>query len=159
MLDIHGTPALDQPSRKVGAWPLSSALELGALPSAVPCARLHTRSIVYEWGITGLAETAELVVSELVTNALLATTEVDGRPKYEANASLPVVHLRLSSDHVRLVVEVWDLSPEPPEAKQPEPDAETGRGLVLVEALSQRWGWERVPGWGGKMVWTELRLQ
>ena len=50
-------------------WPLTSQLELGALPTAVPCARLHARQVILEWGLTGLAHTAELVVSELVTNA------------------------------------------------------------------------------------------
>jgi anti-sigma regulatory factor (Ser/Thr protein kinase) len=105
-----------------------------------------------------ISEDVALVVSELVTNAVVASTDVAGRPKYtDASVGLPVVHLRLWSDHVRIVVEVWDQSSLVPEAKRPEPDAESGRGLVLVEALSERWGWERVLGWSGKVVWAELR--
>ena len=50
-------------------WPLRSYLELGALPTAVPCARLHARQLVWEWGLNGLAANTELLVSELVTNA------------------------------------------------------------------------------------------
>jgi hypothetical protein len=49
-------------------WPLQSYLELAALPSAVPCARLHTRQVLWEWGLGAAAETVELLVSELVTN-------------------------------------------------------------------------------------------
>ncbi len=53
--------------------PLRSYLELGALPTAVPCARLHARHVLREWGLNGLAPDSELLVSELVTNAVKAT--------------------------------------------------------------------------------------
>src|SRR5579862_5146488 len=56
-------------------WPLCSYLELGALPTAVPCARLHARHVLWEWGLNGLAADTELLVSELVTNAIKATAE------------------------------------------------------------------------------------
>jgi len=46
-------------------WPSRSQLELGALASAVPCARLHARQVLWEWGVGEQAETAELLVSEL----------------------------------------------------------------------------------------------
>jgi hypothetical protein len=52
-------------------WPLRSYLELGALPTAVPCARLHARQLVWEWGLNGLAASTELLISELATNAVL----------------------------------------------------------------------------------------
>ena len=54
-------------------WPFRSSLELGALSSAVPCACLHVKHVLWEWGLNSLAERAELVVSELVTNAVTAT--------------------------------------------------------------------------------------
>jgi len=44
-----------------------------------------------------------------------------------------------------VIVEVWDLSTALPAAKQPDPDAEGGRGLLLVEALTERWGWQHIP--------------
>ena len=50
-------------------WPLTSNLELGALASAVPCARLHARLVLLEWGLAHIADDAELIVSELTTNA------------------------------------------------------------------------------------------
>jgi hypothetical protein len=54
-------------------WPLRTQLELAALSSAVPCARGHVRSVALEWGLPGLADTAELLASELVTNAIQAS--------------------------------------------------------------------------------------
>jgi anti-sigma regulatory factor (Ser/Thr protein kinase) len=111
-----------------------------------------------EWGLSGLAETVELVVSELVTNAVLATTGSDGRPRYDDElAGLPVVHIRLLSDRERVVVEVWDRSTEAPTLKEAEPDQESGRGLMLVEAVCERWGWATAAGWHGKAVWAEMR--
>ena len=95
-------------------------------------------------------------MSELVTNSVQATADKDGRPRY-GEAGLPVVHLRLASDHVRFRAEVWDSVPRVPAARQAGPDEEGGRGLALVEALSDRWGWTTVPGWPGKVVWAELR--
>lgn len=65
------------------AWPVRSSLELGALPTSVPCARLHTRHLLWEWGLDGLVEPAELLVSELVTNAVRAMAKQGnhtGRP-------------------------------------------------------------------------------
>jgi hypothetical protein len=58
---------------------------------------------------------------------------------------------------VRIVIEVWDQSPRAPETKEPEPDAENGRGLLLVESLSEQWSWQHVPSWPGKVVWAVLR--
>jgi hypothetical protein len=61
--------------------PLRSYLELGALPTAVPCARLHARHLMWEWGLMRLTADIELAVSELVTNAVrtpCAGRSVDG---------------------------------------------------------------------------------
>lgn len=134
-------------------WPFQSYLELGALPTAVPCARLHTRQLAWEWGLTGLAANAELLVSELVTNAVKTMA---GQGEQAA------VHLRLSSDNARFLVEVWDADPEPPAPKDlegddiPDLDEEGGRGLLLVAALSRRWDWYLTQKPTGKVVWCEL---
>src|ERR1700751_798702 len=87
------------------SWPLSTSLPLGALPGATPCARLHARAVLAEWGLDDLAEAAELIVSELVTNAVRASTGPDGPPRYDG-AGMPVVVLRMASNHVKLLVEV-----------------------------------------------------
>ena len=140
------------------AWPASSSLPLGALVTATPCARLHTRAVLIEWGLNDLAEAAELIVSELVTNAVRASTGPDGRPRYDGSG-LPVVVVRLGTDHTRVLIEVWDVIAGAPVTGQAGPDDESGRGLVLVEAVCERWSWETVPGWPGKVVWAELHVQ
>ncbi len=148
--------AVADPAGLSSAWPLSTSLPLGALPGATPCARLHARAVLTEWGLADLVEAAELIVSELVTNAVRASTGPDGRPRYDASG-LPVVVLRMASDGIRLLVEVWDGLPGAPAAAHPGPDDESGRGLMLVAAQCDRWSWQTVPGWPGKVVWAELR--
>ena len=54
-------------------WPLRSHVELRALPASVRSARLHARNILHEWRMGGLADTAELLVSEMITNAVRAS--------------------------------------------------------------------------------------
>ena len=140
------------------SWPLTTTLPLGALPGATPCARLHARAVLTEWGLADLTEAAELIVSELVTNAVRASTGKDGKPKYDG-ASMPVVVLRMASDSVRLLIEVWDAIPGAPAAAHPGPEDEGGRGLMLVEAMCDRWRWQTVPGWPGKVVWAEMHSE
>jgi len=147
------------PSQRVGAvvtaysWPLCSYLQLGALPTAVPCARLHAKHLVWEWGLDDLAESSELLVSELVTNAVQA---MEGQDDQSA------VCLRLSSDNTRLLIEVWDADPQPPAPKDlgadgiPDLEEEGGRGLFLAAALSRRWNWYLTQNPTGKVVWCEL---
>jgi anti-sigma regulatory factor (Ser/Thr protein kinase) len=150
--------AVADPPGMSASWPLASSLPLGALPGATPCARLHARAVLVEWGLEDLAESAELIVSELVTNAVRASTGPDGSPRYDG-AQMPVVVLRLASDGIRLLIEVWDGIPGAPAAAHPEPDDESGRGLMLVAAQCDRWSWQTVPGWPGKVVWAELHSQ
>jgi anti-sigma regulatory factor (Ser/Thr protein kinase) len=148
--------AVADPPGMSDSWPLSTSLPLGALPGATPCARLHTRAVLAEWGLDDLAEAAELIVSELVTNAVRASTGPDDRPRYDGSV-MPVVVLRVASDRIRLLVEVWDSIPGAPATEHPGPDDENGRGLMLVEAMCERWNWQTVSGWPGKVVWAELQ--
>jgi hypothetical protein len=124
--------------------PLLSSLELGGLPGAVPCARLHTRQVLWEHGAGHLAETAELLASELVTNSVQASM---------ATGELMGVLLRLYGDRAAVVVEVLDRCPAPPLPRQNGPASESGRGLILVAALAADWGWHTPRGWPGKAVW------
>lgn len=139
-------------------WPLRTYLELGALPSAVPCARLHARQVLWEWGLCGLAETVELVVSELMTNAVRATEGLTGRGyRGEWNAGLPPVRLWLSSDRQRVLIQVWDGDHHMPVRSDTEDlDAECGRGLMLVECVSVDWGSFAPEGSSGKLVWSVI---
>ena len=137
-----------------GSWPLRSYLELGALPTAVPRARLHTRRLLREWGLSELAETAELVVSEIVTNAMRASAAM-ARPHRHAAppGGVPAVRFWLASDQQQVLIQVWDDSPRKPERQDPGLEAESGRGLLLVEALTADWGSWVPDGWSGKIVW------
>jgi anti-sigma regulatory factor (Ser/Thr protein kinase) len=129
-------------------------LAIAALPTATPCARLHARNIACEWGLGDLADTIELVVSELVTNAVKASMDQDGRPRYSPDTGLACIHLWLSTDGVAMLVEVWDENLDLPAPIQPILEAESGRGLILVDALCKRWGWNLPPSGRGKIVWA-----
>jgi anti-sigma regulatory factor (Ser/Thr protein kinase) len=138
-------------------WAVQSVLFIAALPTATPCARLHARTISLEWGLSDLADTVELAVSELVTNAVQASVDHDGRPRYSADTGLACVHLRLSTDGLTMLIEVWDENAMPPTPVQPGIADEGGRGLMLVDALTERWGWSLPPSGRGKVVWAVLR--
>ena len=128
-------------------WPLRSYLELGALPSAVSCLRLHAKQTLWEWGLTDLSESIELLVSELATNALRASEVLEWAP---------AIRMWLLSDKEQVLILLWDAHPNPPVRIDPREDAESGRGLILVEALSDRWGSYAHTGLGGKIVWCEV---
>ena len=141
----------DRPGRGSGAGTAvhrRSYLELASLPSAIPCARLHAVHVLHEWGLRALAEDAALIVSELMTNAADASVVLPGRPP---------IGLRLLAGEKSLVIEVWDQSPLDLEPREAGPEAECGRGLTVVSALSDRWGSERTAR-RRKVVWAELAL-
>lgn len=134
---------------------LSSHLEFGPLLTAVGSARGHVRAILKEWGLEddALIETTELLVSELTTNAILATRALD--------TPLPMpVRLWLHANRKRVIVSVWDADPRPP-VLQADVNAwaESGRGLQILDVLSYRWGWYEPPVMGGKCVWCEIPRQ
>jgi anti-sigma regulatory factor (Ser/Thr protein kinase) len=87
-----------------------------------------------------LVDSVTLLVSELVTNAVLHAS------------SAPRVDIHLSEQTVR--VEVYDDDPAMPRARAPEEGASGGRGLLLVERIASRWGAQ--PQGRGKVVWFEL---
>jgi hypothetical protein len=140
-----------------GEWPLRSYLQLGALPGAVPCARLHAKLVLWEWGLDHLAETAELLVSEIVTNAVrVSAGPASGQGGGQRQSGLPTVWFWLAANGRDVLVQVWDGSPEKPVWHDVGPRAESGRGLMLVERLSDRWGSYTPDGWSGKVVWATI---
>ena len=161
---VRGDPHTGQPSTAVRIppfvasrdnswarqWPLRSFLELGAFPGAVPCARLHARQMLWEWRLTGLSDIAELLISELVTNAIQIS---------RADAQTTPVRLWMLANRTRVLILVWDSSPQPPVRMSTSQDDENGRGLLLVETLSTQWDWYFPPQQtGGKVVWALLQL-
>jgi hypothetical protein len=131
-------------------WPLCDTLMLGALADAVPMARAHLRQLLSGWGWAELSADAGVVVSELVTNAVAASAGL-------GLETAPVL-VWLGSDGYCLLLAVADVSLRPPVRLEVWPDAEGGRGLALVEALSDRWGWYPASVNGlKKWVWAEWR--
>jgi anti-sigma regulatory factor (Ser/Thr protein kinase) len=124
-----------------------SALEMAPLPTAIPCFRLHAVAVLKEWGLPrDLIGDAELLVSELMTNACDASVVLPERPP---------VALRLLATGASLVIEAWDQSPLDLESREAGDGDECGRGLAVVAALGTRWGCERT-GYRRKVVWAEL---
>jgi len=113
------------------ARPPRAHLDLGAVLTAPGCARAWTREILWEWGAAELADAAELVASELVTNSVIACAGLD-----QAG-----IRLVLTLDKGELAILVRDCHPGVPLAVQPGADDEGGRGLLIVEHLSDRCGW------------------
>jgi anti-sigma regulatory factor (Ser/Thr protein kinase) len=130
------------------ARPLQTHLELAALPSAVPCARGHVRAVALEWDLKELADTAELLASELVTNAIQASATL-------TVAETPIVRVRVTSDGTSMVIHVWDASTAMPARQQAGPGDDSGRGLMIIDALSADWGTHREAD--GKAVWALIR--
>jgi anti-sigma regulatory factor (Ser/Thr protein kinase) len=95
-----------------------------------------------------VADDVALIVSELMTNAADASIVLPERPP---------VTLRLLATGRTLIIEVWDHSPLDLGPREADPGDECGRGLTVVAALSERWGWERT-GDRRKVVWAELAL-
>jgi anti-sigma regulatory factor (Ser/Thr protein kinase) len=120
---------------------------LPAVPAAPGRARAWTRRILWRWQLTGVWEPAELVVSELSTNAVLASRPLDR----------PVIRLTLTLNQGELGIFVRDYCPGSPEPATTGDQEENGRGLLLVEAMSARWGWYSPEnGAPGKVVWAVL---
>ncbi|MEV7087257.1 ATP-binding protein [Streptomyces sp. NPDC093085] len=117
--------------------------------SSVPRARAALRAALESWGVgEDVAEAGELILSELVTNAL--------RVRVPSDRQVGVRIVRSPVDEtVRL--EVSDAGTGRPAVRAPRDDEAGGRGLLLVEAMSERWGVEARPGGTGKTVWAELK--
>jgi anti-sigma regulatory factor (Ser/Thr protein kinase) len=133
------------------AWPLQTRLPLAALPTAPGVARGHVRVVAGEWGLADLADTAELLVSELVTNAVQASARL-------RTAGSPVIHLWVTSDRASMVIHVWHASEQMPVRRDAdEHEEDGGRGLLLVETLSKDWGTYRKAD--GKVVWCLITAE
>jgi len=129
-------------------WPLQTRLELAAHPTAPGVVRGHVGAVAREWDLAGLADTAELLASELASNAVQASQRLKARADL---AVVPVVRLWLTSDGTSMVIHIWDASEDMPARQNAAADDEGGRGLMLVDALAKDWGTYRKTD--GKVVW------
>ncbi|MEU6066923.1 SpoIIE family protein phosphatase [Streptomyces sp. NPDC047082] len=110
-------------------------------PAAVGDLRARATGQVEAWGFGDLAMTTELIVSELVTNAI--------------RHAAPPIRLRLLRD-TRLTLEVADASSTAPRLRHARSTDEGGRGLFLVAQLAHRWGARYTAG--GKVIWAEQEI-
>ncbi|WP_306325625.1 ATP-binding protein [Streptomyces venezuelae] len=123
---------------------LQVQLEVGPDPAEVGRARRWARSRLAGSGIRDdepLAETLVLLISELVTNAVVHT-------------GCPAVLRMLFAAEGGVRVEVADASDRPPQPRHAQGDDTNGRGLELVDGLADRWGWQ--PEGAGKSIWCEV---
>ncbi|MFB7669124.1 SpoIIE family protein phosphatase [Kitasatospora sp. NPDC056138] len=127
------TRRLDE--HQVAVW------ELDADPAAVAGARTATTRQLHAWGLEDLSFTTELIVSELVTNAI----RYAGGP----------IHVRLIRDR-SLICEVSDTGHTTPHLRHAESDDEGGRGLFIIAQMTQQWGTRYTPT--GKTIWAEQDL-
>lgn len=120
-------------------------------PQSARSARRLTRNTLRGWGLTSLAEDAETIVGEFVANAVTHAAEcaIDRRDAADG------LGLRLLRRTGEVICAVLDPSDTAPVLKSPEGIDEAGRGLQMVDALSDVWGWSPVAG-RGKAVWAIL---
>lgn len=135
------------PGTDVTADPWEYCLYIPNDPRAVTVSRRTLRLILTMHGLIRLVDLAELLATELISNAVRHT---------KGPAALRV---RWSADVLR--IGAWDADPAPPEPPVPleqVAEAEEGRGLALVKACADLWGWQPLSRQGnrGKVVWCEL---
>ncbi len=154
-MSVAPAPQRDQGLVRMQEWPLRSYRQLRAVPASVRSARLHAQNILREWGLEALADTVELLVSEIATNAVRASASIADQPREAGRGpARSRMRLWLTSDGQRVLIQVWDSDLRHPVCQDAGLDAEAGRGLLLVETLSAQWGCCTPGEPGGKIVWA-----
>ncbi len=125
-----------------GSDALEASLSLRPVPASAGLARRFVGRTLAAWGRDDVSDDVTLLVSELVTNAML-----------HARSDIALV---ITARRGVLRVEVQDASSHAPAPRVASADALTGRGMALVETLSAEWGVRRVSG--GKGVWFTVHL-
>jgi Histidine kinase-like ATPase domain len=152
----HLLPGRPRVVRMPSDWwdaPSVVALALAPEPQPAKAARRLTRATLSRWGLDPLTEDAEVIVAELVANALChASSAADDR---NPDRSRDRIGLRLFRRAGEVMCAVLDPSDAPPILRAPNYETECGRGLQLVDALCDVWGWSPVVG-RGKAVWAIL---
>ena len=160
-LSLHIPSPLPPP----GAAPPAVSCALPGRAESIKTARDFTWAALHRWDMAALSDDAGLVVSELVTNALRhglrcaggAYGQEPGHGTVNGPGGLGgrPVRLRLLAEPPYLMCMVADPSREIPMRRDADPEAETGRGLRVIESCCSRWGWHLLDE-GGKVVWALL---
>lgn len=134
----------------------ASCLMLAPLPSSVFWARRYTEAALQAWRLRQEdIETAQLLVSELVTNSVKFSGSPMPHVALHLMADVEPIALSLRLRPDALIIEVCDPDPNPPSLTEAGPTAESGRGLMLVRALSKEWNFY-LPPTGGKAVYCVI---
>ncbi|MBM9508763.1 ATP-binding protein [Actinacidiphila acididurans] len=138
--------------------PLHSRCDVAASPSAVRSGRRHAAEILAKWGVAEtVAHDALLIVSELLSNAVQHAAQ-----PFDPADDLPdpaTCSLLLWLTENGLTVSVYDADRRPPVPRNAPTDAERGRGLHLVDALCEAWGYTHSSPAPGKLVWARLAVR
>jgi anti-sigma regulatory factor (Ser/Thr protein kinase) len=129
----------------------TATCELGAGPGSGHAAREFTAATLHRWGAAERSQDITIVVSELLANALRHALPGSGDIR-------PPIRLGLLQDGPYLVCAVADPSKAPPVPRRAGTLAETGRGLHIICALSDQWGFTS-PSDTGKVVWALFHLR
>jgi anti-sigma regulatory factor (Ser/Thr protein kinase) len=121
-------------------------------PQSARTARRLTRSTLREWGLGMLSDDAEAIVGEFVANAVTHAADLATVGRRIGPENLGLRLLRRTGE---VICAVLDPSDAAPVLKAPGSVEECGRGLQMVDALSDVWGWSPVAG-RGKAVWAIL---
>ncbi len=141
-----------------GAWwetPAVTSRALSARPEEARTARRFVREVLTCWGLAALADDAEMIIDELVVNAVLHGTRA-GLTRANPGAGLTVLRLCMLRRAGEVMLAVVDPGNETPVPRRPDWAGESGRGLQIVGELSHVWGWSPIAG-HGKAVWAVLR--
>lgn len=138
------------PTRDLSGPASFAAHTLGREPRPVGSARRFAELTLQNWGLEAIRDNVAVITSELVTNALRYGLPARGRP-----APRGVVRMGLVRQGATLLCAVFDPGTKTPVMREPDHFTESGRGLHVIEALSDTWGWT-VPDQAGKAVWAML---
>ncbi|MFI5080561.1 MAG: ATP-binding protein [Streptosporangiales bacterium] len=148
-----GAPSPDAAPVRWACFPEIASPASGVNASRIRAARQFTVSTLQRWGVAERREDVAVVVSELLTNALLHALPAASR----ARTGWPVRLGLLQSGHC-VICAVADPSRIAPVLQQPEHFGETGRGLHVIAALSDRWGCT-IPTDIGKVLWAMFSIR
>jgi hypothetical protein len=166
LVSIPATPASPPQFLPVpSAWwetPAVTSRPLSPVPEEARTARQFVRELLTCWNLGYLSDDAELIIAELVVNAVrhgLRTAPqavAAGAPRVPGVAGASALRMCLLRRVGEVMLAVTDPSNEAPTPRAPGWTGESGRGLQIVAALSYVWGWSPMEG-RGKAVWAVLR--
>jgi hypothetical protein len=141
------------------AWwdtPAVTSRPLSPVPEEARTARHFVRELLGCWGLGYLSEDAEMIIAELVGNAVRHGMRTAPVKFPLGGAGRPAIRLCLLRRVGEVMLAVTDPSGEAPAPQAPGSEGESGRGLQIVGALSYVWGWSPIEG-RGKAVWAVLK--